>query len=794
MRLALVLDFNRGYDPLAVGVAGAYLSRSIAAVQKVTGVAIETGVFYAVTEMEPGKKTPPIAQVRGERDRLMRELQAWRPDRVLSLGAPALNAVAEDAPKALAISKERGRMRLLRGTPWVPTISHAAVAAKADLHRDFIHDLHKVVTQDAPLPVMDVDLYQPSSVEELESVLSFLDDASVVAVDVETTGLRPATDSLLAVGIGAVYDDTAGIAVIVDRFLLDAAGIDDVLWDAVWRQSRRSVGHNFKFDMQFLAPLVGFPPEGALLGDTLLLGHLLDERPNRPDSRVRGLGLKDMVAVRYDRQYGFDFTEFYDTPDDEKDWDAMHAYLGEDVVNTARLWHDLRAEAEAESPRLMEAHDRLLMPVSVTIAKAEFGGAPVDRPWVEETVVAYDRRIERRRGVLDRTLCVLTDRDTTDLKITTPQNIADVMYDDWKMTPDVRKHGKLLTGDRSTDKDHIKSAVSKYLGTRLDREARWLRSLQALRRDIRQRTTYQKSLLDRIDPDDRIRASFLIHGTSTGRLSSQGPNLQNVPSMDREDAIRFRPMRRAFVPTDGRLWVEVDYSQLELRVAAGLSGDPDLIDVFRSGRDVHTEIATRIFSKLADQVSKAERFLAKAVSFGILYGRGSDALATGAEARYVEQKLGGKAWTVDEAELFRGAFLHSYPILFEWMKGLYETVPLQGYVESPFGRRRRFPLFPKSRGELGAIERQAVNTPVQSAASDICLEAMVEITSRLEDDTLDARVLFTVHDSICLEVSEHDVYALETLCRNVMEKEWRGVPLTVDFEAGPSWAEVKEIG
>ena len=795
MKLAIVFDAPRGSgNPMSYGVGGAYITRVLEACQQAAGVrTLETEAFYAVSSVQPGGKAPAIGDVRKERDRLFQDLQAWGPDKILSVGAGALNAVAFDAPKALAISRERGRMRLIDGTPWVPTISHMAVIVKSDLHRDFTNDVYKVLAQDRPLPPMEIDLVIPQTVDELEAELTILDDASVVGVDVETTGLRPASDDLLAVGFGALYDDTHGVAIIVQNGLLGLKGVDDILYDATWRASRRSVGHNFKFDMQYMAPRIGFPPDEAVIGDTLLLAYLLDERPNKPQHRVRGLGLKDLVAVRYDHQYGFDFGEFYTANEEDKDWAAMHAYLGEDVCYTARLWHDLREEALAESPRLLETHDDLLMPVSKAIARLEFAGAPIDVQWVEETIRAYDVRIARRESALVSSLSRLTPRDVSSVKLNAPQQIADIMYDDWKMTPDVRKHGVLPADDRSTDKDHLKAAVSKYLGSPLDRQAKWLRSLQRLRRDVRQRAVYKTQLLDQVYPDDRVRASFLIHGTSTGRLSSQKPALQTIPATDREDALKFRPMRRAFAPPDGRLWVEVDYSNLELRVAAAMSQDEAFLEVFRSGRDVHREVASSIFSKPADEISKAERFLAKAVSFGIIYGRTGKALATGAEMRYAEQKLGMKPWTEDQANAFIKKFLKSYPTLDAWMQNLYATVPKQGYVESPFGRRRRFPLYPKSRGELGSIERQAVNTPVQSAASDICLQAMVSIQSRLENEPIDADVLFTVHDSICLEVAERDVKGLETLCKQIMEKEWNGVPLTVDFEAGPTWADVKEL-
>jgi DNA polymerase-1 len=429
------------------------------------------------------------------------------------------------------------------------------------------------------------------------------------------------------------------------------------------------------------------------------------------------------------------------------------------------------------------------MPVSRAVARCELTGAPVDLGWIEQTIDAFDRRITRRRRVLEREIVSLAPTMVVD-NVLSPQQIADVMYDEWGMTPDVRKHGKLVEDDRSTDKDHVRSAVSKYLGTPLDKQARWLRSLQNLRRDVKTQTTFRKSLYDRADSDERVRPTLLIHGTSTGRLSSQGPNLQNVPSVDREDSSHWHPMRQAFRPKDGWVWVEVDYSQLELRVAAALSQDPDLIEVFRSGRDVHLEIASSIFSKEPERISKVERFLAKAVGFGIIYGRGARALATGAEMRYVEQRLDGKAWTEEQAEAFIGKFLRTYPRLSGWMTETQETTLANGYVESPFGRRRRFPLMPSSRGEVGAIRRQAVNTPIQSAASDICLLAMGQLQA--ETEGMDVRVLFPVHDSICLEAKTEAIGDLERTARRVMERDFEGVPLTVDFEYGPTWAEVKK--
>ena len=435
MRLALVFDAPRTSGPFA-GVTGAYLTRLLEACSSAAGVDADYKPFFAVTEQQPGGKAPPIALIRKSSEQLFDGLLRWQPDAVLSFGTGALNALS-DSVHAIAISKERGRMRWLSAgssstdnivremrVPWVPTISPGLVIRSPDLHRDIANDVFKVMTQIGPLPAMDIELHVPENTKDLQIALKLLEGASVVGVDVETTGLSPHNDDLLAVGIGAIYHNDHGIAVVVKQSLIEQSA--DILWDAVWRSSRRSVGHNYKFDMQFLAPLISWAPDGALIGDTLLLSHLLDERPNRPTSRVRGLGLKDQVATRYDLQYGFDFGEFYALPDDEKDWDAMHVYLGQDVCYTARLWHDLVTEANEESPRLLECHDQLLMPVSKQIARCEWAGAPIDVPWIEQTVQNLGRRIERRRTALEQMIGLLAPETKVD-NVMSAQQVANAM-------------------------------------------------------------------------------------------------------------------------------------------------------------------------------------------------------------------------------------------------------------------------------------------------------------------------------------------------------------------------------
>jgi DNA polymerase-1 len=783
--IAVVMDQPRPDSRVAAGVLQATFDA--------VGV-VDVEYFYAVDATQPGGKPPPIALVREQRDRLAAELRAARPAKILSCGAGALSSLA-GAAKALPISKHRGRMRLWEGVPWVPTISPGSVVASSDLFRDLANDVYKAWNQDAPLPPPEVFVRVVSDAADLKQSLDLIEGASVVAIDVETTGLRPWRDELLAVGIGALAVDGLALVAVVPRALLGDDDVKDLVWHSAFRSSRRSVGHNYKFDLQFLLRWLGEDrvPDGAILGDTMLLAHLLDERPNRDNTRSRGLGLKDLAAVRYDVDYGWDFEAFYAAPDAERDWDGLHEYLGMDVATTARLWHDLYAEARSESLGLIQAHDVVVAPAFATMAGAELAGAPVDAAWLHAFARWLRRRGDRRGGCLARLATELGAPEG--FSHGAPLQVADLMYDVWRMTPDARRKKGLAVDakDRSTDKDHVKAAVAKYRvrGGALWREAGWLQSLLRWRADAKNASTYSETLLDRADDLGRVHADFRFHGTSTGRLSSSSPNLQNIPALDRNpDASRAWPPRRAFAPRAGSAWVEADYANLELRVAAWLSGDEALGEVFREGKDIHLEVASTMFGKAPERISKAERFLAKAVDFGILFGRTPRALAQGVEMDYLERELGGRRWTTEQADLFMKAFMRGYPRLRDWIAETGEAAVAAHYVETPFGRRRRFPLGPRTKYETWEIQRQAVNTPIQSAASDLCLQAMARVAGRLPEG---ARILFPVHDSICLEVEETLVADVARILREEMEIVVGDVPLTIDVESGPTWADMKEV-
>jgi DNA polymerase-1 len=799
------------------GVAGEVLLATIRAVAAAAGEAGDArdrvAVAYVSAEPTPGDRPPKIAVIRERREALLEEVAALDPRVVLAAGSAATTALS-GAPRNVVLKKWRGQMRWLdlprgRRVPWVSTVSAGAVAKSPDLYRDLSADVWKAWTRDAPESAPVVEVVVPTDIESLRASLAVLASATVVSCDVETTGLRPYADELLSVGFGAVYEDLSGYAVIVPRELVSgiwSSYVMNLCWDALYTRDRhRTVLHNGKFDLAFLSQWLGEGiPREALIGDTMLLAYLLDERPNRPTSRCRGVGLKDLAAVRYDAEdYSWDWAAFYKAMREDPasaNWDGLYGYQALDVYYTARLWHDLAAEADEESPRLLEAHDQVLIPAAKTLSACELRGAPVDREWLGAFAAWLRRRIERRERVLESVVLTLGAPDG--LSIGSPTQVADLMYDVWKMTPDVRRRKHLAPDaeDRSTDKEHIEGAVLKYRSWPTDpdlrRAARWLRTLLRWRADQKNLSTYSETILERADSVGRVHASFWLHGTSTGRISSSDPNLQNIPAVSlsggkyverRSGKPTAWPARRGFASAPGWLIVEADFSQLELRVAAALSGDERLRQVFVDGKDIHREVAATMFSKQPEEVTKPERFLAKAVDFGLIYGRTGKAIAKGAEMQYFARELHGRPWDEATADAFIAKFMRGYPQLAAWLtKNAAETLE-RYYVETPLGRRRRFPFRPRSKWERLAIERQANNTPIQGTASDLCLMAMSRIEARLPPG---AYLLFPVHDSIVLEVHEARMAEVEAILREEMEVDFMGVPMAIDVESGTSWADV----
>ncbi len=291
------------------------------------------------------------------------------------------------------------------------------------------------------------------------------------------------------------------------------------------------------------------------------------------------------------------------------------------------------------------------------------------------------------------------------------------------------------------------------------------------------RSTYADALPPLIAADGRIHATFKQTDTTTGRISSEAPNLQNVPVRTADG----REMRRAFIAEDGWGILIADYSQIELRVLAHLAEDPGLIDAFERGADVHTTTAAKVFGIDEADVDAAQRRFAKVVNYGLAYGM---------EAYGLGQRLGIP--TGEAAEIL-DAYFDGFPNVKTFMVQTVQEAKERGYTATIFGRRRQISELTSDNFRIRQMgERMAQNAPVQGSAADIFKLAMIDLDRALDDADSPARMLLTVHDELVLEVPESEHAVTEALVREVMEGVTTlRVPLTVDTGFGPNWAAAK---
>lgn len=728
------------------------------------------------------------AQARKEGPAIRRELEDMAAEKVLTFGPLALMAVRGDRLKP-TITGERGRAQ------WIPEVvpqalllpaqDPAGVWMNGELFRDFARDVIKWASAKEPYRfAAPREWAQPANYAQLDFLLDSF-RGMPVSVDVETTGLKPLENRLLSVGLGTPSDQ-----LVIPVELMQDEQVKDLMWDFLWVDrdpEHRVVMHNAKFDLQFLAVWFGaFPEDPRLLADTQLLHYLLDERPIR--SRYRSHGLKDIARTRYDiPDYKFEFEPFWEKMDagtlSDEEWREFYGYHAMDLKITAMLWPELTAEANEEWVELMRCHDDLLVPASLALAEAELRGMPVDHAYLETEHRRLTRRIERRlRGIRS-----VIGSET--FNPGSPAQVREMIKSHFGVT-EAQWPGKISgakgvqrKGAYPVGEDEMQEFARRFAKADRHRDARLIASIQGYRYDHAQLSHYVVGIQKATGPDGRVHASYNIGGTVTGRLSSSEPNMQAIPKYGAMTAVR-----RTFRAPEGWLLLEADYSQLEIRVAALLSGDVALRQIYQEGRDMHAEVAALMFRDGAvESVSDEERFMAKAVNFGVLYGRSGWAISKGKEMTHAEEKLGMRRWSPEEAEEYIDTFLEGYPELKAWIAAGHERILRTDsrFTETPFGRRRRFFVTRTDRKTISALKRQAVNTPVQSVASDICLDAFCRLSANIDPN--EARTLSIVHDAVLIEVREDRADAIAKQVKEIMENppiETQGVPFKVDVKVG----------
>ncbi len=437
-----------------------------------------------------------------------------------------------------------------------------------------------------------------------------------------------------------------------------------------------------------------------------------------------------------------------DTAPSESDVAGMRA------VALARLIDPLTAALEARG--LTKLYNDVERPLVRVLARMEVAGIAVDRDWLHDLSVSLTKEV----GELEAEIHQLAGGP---FKVNSTPQLREVLFEKLALNPSKRTK----TGF-STDAQSLEKLIDEH--PIIPKLLRW-REVEKLR------NTYGETLAAEIAEDGRIHASFNQTVARTGRLSSESPNLHNIPVRSDEG----RQFRRAFVPAKSCRFLVADYNQIELRVIAHLSADPGLTTAFANGDDIHATTAARIYDVDPEAVTVAQRSKAKMVSYGLAYGMESYGLA---------QRLG---IPVEEASVILGAYFKAFPAVKAYMDDSVKEARDRGYTETLFGRRRPIPELSSPNFRIRqAGERQAMNAGIQGLAADIFKVALVALDQRLEADGLAARIVLQVHDEIILEVPKKEESVAEAATLEAMRNAAQlDVPLEVNVGWGATWADAK---
>ena len=510
------------------------------------------------------------------------------------------------------------------------------------------------------------------------------------------------------------------------------------------------VGQNMKFDILFLRAL-GIEVKGAKW-DTMLMHYLLDA-----ESR-HGM---DALAERYLNYSPISIETLIGKGAKQLTMDMVGVervaeYASEDADITLQLYDALRPQLEQEAS-LLKLYHEVEEPMIDVLADMEWEGVRVD----SDALRNYSSVLSQKLAAIEAEIREMANEP--EININSSRQLGELLFAKMRITD---KPKMTKTKQFCTDEEYLQSFAGEHKVVDLILEYRGLKKLLS---------TYVDSLPQLVNPvTGHIHTSYNQAVTATGRLSSANPNLQNIPV--REDV--GRPIRAAFVPSDERHeLLSADYSQVELRLMAHLSGDENLCEAFREGKDIHAATAARIFKKSIEEVTSEERRRAKTANFGIIYGISAFGLSQRLRIPRAEAKM-----------LIEGYF-ESYPKVKEYMDNVVAMAREKGYVETLFGRRRYLADIDSRNANARALaERNAINAPIQGTAADIMKMAMVGVARRFKAEGIRSRITMQVHDEIVVDLLRSEREQVEKIVREEMEGAAAlSIPLTAECGVGENW-------
>ncbi|MGB4596116.1 MAG: DNA polymerase I [Anaerolineaceae bacterium] len=593
---------------------------------------------------------------------------------------------------------------------------------------------------------------------KLAQAVSELGKASQLAFDTETTSVDPMNTELVGISLAARPDK--GYYFPVGHLYgtqLPFKEVKQALQPLFTSPKIAKIGHNAKFDMVVLK-------QSGIEVSPLIFDTMIAEWLVNPDSR--NLGLKTLSWVRL----GVEMTRIDALIGSGKKQITMAEvsisdaapYAVADAVMTLRLAEPLSKELESHNAtHLMDDLEIKLVPI---LAVMEENGILLDR----ELFTNFAKELEKQIAKLEESIYTLAGEH---FNIGSTQQLSDVLFKRLNIEPPAgskkTSSGKLSTAAGVLEEMRGKHAV-------VDAILEW-RELTKLK------STYVDALPTQINPkDNRVHTSFNQTGTVTGRIASQNPNLQNIPTRTELG----RRVRNGFIAPEGFDLVAIDYSQIELRILAHIGQDKAMLEAFHKGQDIHAATAAAILDIPLENVTKAQRRHAKAINFGLMYGMSPFGLTRATDL------------TLAEAENFVKAYFEEFPAVKTWLDNTRKLAAEQGYVETLLGRRRYFPNLKSGTNYMmkQREEREAINAPIQGTAADIIKIAMIQLPDALKKAGLNAKMLLQVHDELIFEVPEAEVKETIHVAKGIMENALKlDVPLTTEARVGQNWGELEPV-
>jgi len=592
----------------------------------------------------------------------------------------------------------------------------------------------------------------------LAAMLSDLASSPMIAFDTETTALDPMVAKL--VGLSLSGAEGKGYYIPVGHATGSQLQIQTVLsalTPLMTDPGKTKTGHNLKFDLLVLM-------RHGLMVSPITYDTLLAEWVSDPDSH--NLGLKDMAETYLDISMTH-IQELIGTGKNQKTMDLVPIeqvapYAAADAEVSLRLVPVMQKRLESRG-RSEEVLCNLEVPLVPVLAQMEMNGIRLDREFLKK----MSDEIQVRLGELDGKIQELAGHP---LNINSTQQLSKVLFEELKLPADPR--WRTASGFYSTSADILEELRGSHAIIEAILEYRELAKLQS---------TYLLALPLQVNPHTgRIHTSYSQTGAVTGRLSSNNPNLQNIPTRTEIG----RKVRCGFVADEVCYLLSVDYSQIELRIVADMSGDEAMLSAFRAGEDIHAATAAAILGIPLEEVNKDQRRHAKAVNFGLVYGMSAFGLTRSTDL------------TLAEAENFVREYFEHFPGVKKYLDGIRRSAAQDGYTETKLGRRRYFPQL-KSGGNQNIrarAEREAINSPIQGTAADILKLAMIRMPSALQEAGLAAKMLLQVHDEVVLECPKRELLLTARVVQEVMENAYHlSIPLTTDARWGVNWGDMKPV-